>query len=93
MTGSMSYPGVVVEWRVPKILRENGLTAYRFAEVLTGKVNRNSAYDIAAGRSKRVDRETLYNVVMALRQLTGNQALGVGDLFDLAEESTAAPNT
>lgn len=86
----MTYPDIVVEWRVSQILKEHGLTAYKFAEVLTGRVNRNSAYDIAAGRSKRVDRETLYSVLVALRTLTGNKELGIGDLFEVVEAPAEA---
>lgn len=86
MTALMAYPEIVVEWRIPAILKEHGVSAYKFAEVLTGKVNRNSAYDLAAGRSKRVDRETLHSLVIALRSLTGNPELSVGDLFEFKED-------
>lgn len=86
MTAAMTYPEIVVEWRIPAILREHNVSAYKFAEVLTGKVNRNSAYDLAAGRSKRVDRETLSALIVALRGITGNRELSVGDLFEYVED-------
>ncbi|THF70546.1 hypothetical protein E7T06_07375 [Deinococcus sp. Arct2-2] len=84
----MTYPEVVVEWRVPEILKQHDLTAYKLAEALAGKVNRNSAYEIAAGRSKRVDRTTLYDLIVALRTLTGDESLTVGDLFTFEESNS-----
>ncbi|CAM3974141.1 helix-turn-helix domain-containing protein [Deinococcus marmoris] len=78
-----------VNWRVGEVLREHGLTAYKLAAELSGKVNRNSVYAIARGDTERVDRSTLAALLDALKTLTG-QAYTVADLLEYAptEEDT-----
>ncbi|MFC3833863.1 MULTISPECIES: helix-turn-helix domain-containing protein [Deinococcus] len=74
-----------VMWRVGDILREHGLTAYKLAAELHGKVNRNSVYAIARGDTERVDRTTLSALLEALRTLTG-QKYTVADLLEYTSE-------
>ena len=88
----MSDTQNTVMWRLGDVLKEHGLTAYKLAAELHGRVNRNSVYAIARGDTERVDRSTLAAVLEALRTLTG-QRYSVADLLSYEEtnaEETAA---
>lgn len=78
-----------VRWRVGDVLQERGLTAYRLAAELHGRVNRNSVYAIARGDTERVDRATLGHLLAALHSLTG-QRYTVGDLLEYSEATPEA---
>ena len=84
---AMTYPGAVIRWRIPDILKKHDISAYNLASRLAGKVNRNSVYAIAKGDPERVDRNTLNNLVIVLRDLTGNQTLNVGALLEFVEDA------
>lgn len=77
----MNTGAFTATWRVKSVLDAHNLSAYRLAQELSGKVSRNSVYAIAAGTAKRADLETLGELVEALRNLTGDQELTVGDLL------------
>lgn len=81
-----------VNWRVGEVLREHGLTAYKLAAELSGKVNRNSVYAIARGDTERVDRSTLAALLDALKALTG-QAYTVADLLEYVPNEGDAEET
>lgn len=82
--------GSPVRWRVGAVLQEHGLTAYRLAVELTGKVNRNSVYAIARGDTDRVDRTTLGHLLNTLRSLTG-KPFSVGDLLEYNPTDAVSP--
>lgn len=81
-----------VNWRVGDVLREHGLTAYKLAAELSGKVNRNSVYAIARGDTERVDRSTLAALLEALNALTG-QTYTVADLLEYTPGAGDAQET
>ncbi|WP_331825202.1 helix-turn-helix domain-containing protein [Deinococcus sp. YIM 134068] len=78
-----------MRWRLGEILQARGLTAYKLAGQLNGKVNRNSVYAIARGDTDRVDRATLGHLLSALGELTG-QRYTVGDLLEYSPEEESA---
>jgi len=80
-----------VRWRVGDVLQERGLTAYKLAAELHGRVNRNSVYAIARGETDRVDRGTLGHLITALRSLTGEQYT-VGDLLEYTPADPTQPS-
>ncbi|WP_019586555.1 hypothetical protein [Deinococcus apachensis] len=85
----MTSAASMVRWRVGDVLQAHGLTAYKLAGELHGKVNRNSVYAIARGDTERVDRATLAALLAALHALTG-QRYTVGDLLEYSEAAPEA---
>jgi hypothetical protein len=81
-----------VTWKVGDVLREHGLTAYKLAAELHGRVNRNSVYAIARGDTERVDRTTLGALLEALRALTG-RPYTVADLLEFTPAEGDADET
>jgi hypothetical protein len=69
-----------------RYLRQNNLTAYRLSKEVAGKAAQGSIYALARGEKvKRVDLETLSEVMQALMRLTG-QTVTPNDLLEVIEE-------
>ncbi len=69
-----------------RYLQQNNLTAYRLSKEVAGKAAQGSIYALARGEKvKRVDLETLSQVMQALTRLTG-QPVTPNDLFEVIEE-------
>lgn len=88
----MTYAERMVIWKLPELLKAHGISAYKLAAELGGKVNRNSAFKIAKGDTDRVDRTTLNHLIETLRRLTGNPDLDVGDLLSYAPDPQEVPD-
>jgi hypothetical protein len=74
-----------------RYLRQNNLTAYRLSKEVAGKAAQGSIYALARGEKvKRVDLETLSEVMQALMRLTG-QTVTPNDLFEVIEEPEPVP--
>ncbi|WP_234554201.1 helix-turn-helix transcriptional regulator [Thermus caliditerrae] len=73
-----------LRWRLREVLAGENLTVYRLAQVLSGKVSRNTLYAWASGSINRPDLEALAWVLWALRKLTG-KPYGVQDLLEYEE--------
>ncbi len=69
-----------------RYLQQNNLTAYRLSKEVDGKAAQGSVYALARGNKvKRVDLETLSQVMQALMRLTG-QTVTPNDLLEVIEE-------
>ena len=69
-----------------RYLSQNNLTAYRLSKEVAGKAAQGSVYALARGEKvKRVDLETLSQVMQALTRLTG-QPVTPNDLLEVIEE-------
>lgn len=68
----------MIEWRFKQLLHEHGLSAYRVAQ--TANLAPNTVYALAREQPKRVDLETLEQLLVALEELTGKE-LSVSDLL------------
>ncbi len=69
-----------------RYLLQNKLTAYRLSKEVAGKAAQGSVYALARGEKvKRVDLETLSQVMQALTRLTG-QPVTPNDLLEVIEE-------
>ena len=64
-------------------LDRNNLTAYRLVQATKGRVAERTVYGLARGDVKRVDLETLNEVMAALEGMTG-QPVTPNDLLDFA---------
>jgi hypothetical protein len=69
-----------------RYLQQNNLTAYRLSKEVAGKAAQGSVYALARGNKvKRVDLETLSEVMQALSRLTG-KPITPNDLLEVIEE-------
>jgi hypothetical protein len=69
-----------------RYLKMKNLTAYRLAQETAGAVARGSIFALARGEKvKRVDLETLSEVMVALNRITG-EAVTPNDLFEVIED-------
>jgi len=74
-----------VRLRLGEILRQHGISGYRLAKVLGGRVSRNTVYAwLREEPPKCVELTTLEAILAALRELTGHP-YGVADLLVLEE--------
>lgn len=68
-----------------RFLERHNLTAYRLVKATQGRVARGSVYALARGKDvKRVDLDTLNEVMNALERLTG-QSVTPNDLLEVVE--------
>lgn len=73
-----------------RYLRQHDLTAYRLVKETGGRVARGSVYALARGEEvKRVDLETLSEVMAALHRITG-QEVTPNDLLEVIEQQSDA---
>jgi len=74
-----------VRLRLGEILRQHGISGYRLAKAVGGRVSRNTIYAwLREEPPKCLELTTLEAILTALRELTG-RAYGVGDLLTLEE--------
>ncbi len=76
--------GPHIRLKLRSLLDQEGVSAYALAQVLVGKVGRNTVYGLARGEKKRPDLEALAWVIWGLRKLTG-KPYGVQDLLEYEE--------
>jgi DNA-binding Xre family transcriptional regulator len=70
-----------------RYLKTKNLTAYRLAQETAGAVARGSIFAMARGaKVKRVDLETLSEIMQALHRITG-ETVTPNDLFEVIEEA------
>jgi len=74
-----------IQIRLKAVLDKERVSAYALAQVLAGKVGRNTIYSLARGEKQRPDLEALAWVIWGLRKLTG-KPYGVQDLLEYQEE-------
>lgn len=63
-----------------KYLERRGLSAYRVVKETTGRVAPNTVYDLARKPARRVDLETVSEVMSALERITG-ETVTLNDLI------------
>lgn len=71
-------------WKLPQVLRAEGISVYRLVGVLSGRVSRTTLYSWVWQAPQRPDLEALAWVLWGLRKLTG-KPYGVQDLLEYAE--------
>ncbi|MDW8358680.1 MAG: hypothetical protein RMK63_12325 [Thermus sp.] len=68
-------------WKLPEILRAEGISVYRLVNLLAGHVSRTTLYSWVWHPPQRPDLEALAWVLWGLRKLTG-KPYGVQDLLE-----------
>jgi len=78
-------PDLTVTWQVKALLTRHRLSSYQLQNALRGHLSQPAVSRIVSGRSVRIDLRTLDVLLAALRALTGNADLQVGDLLRAEE--------
>ena len=79
---------MTVRVSLDRFLERNNLTAYKLTKEVGGKASQGSVYALSRGNKvKRVDLETLSEVMGALSRLTG-QPVTPNDLLEIIETPT-----
>lgn len=74
-----------IEWRLPELLDELGITRHQLAQAMTGKTATRLTTLYRMKDPKRVDLGVLAEIITALRELTGTE-VGVGDVLRYVPE-------
>ena len=79
----------LVRWKLAAYLKAHNLTAYKVAQKIGGMTRVPTVYRMADPNKipGRVDLGTLAEVLVALRQLTG-EAVDIGDLLEFDVDGT-----
>lgn len=77
---------IEIRWKLADYLQQHGLTAYRLAKAIGSDTRAATIYRLArrGEEPSRVDLPTLQNVIMGLRNLTG-ESVTLDDLFEIAD--------
>lgn len=75
MNGASIQTAMAMKWRLPEIMREHELTAYRIGKELGGVTRMSTVYRMADEENPpvRIEIETLGEMLEALYRLTGKR--------------------
>jgi DNA-binding Xre family transcriptional regulator len=73
-----------IVWKVGKLLKTHNITAYRLRQ--ESGLSVGVAYGIANGEHQALDLGVIEKLIPALRKLTGNPKLQIGDVVEYRNE-------
>ncbi len=71
-----------IRWKVKPLLDTHGVTPYRL--MVHSGLSRAVTYAIANGTHTALDSGVIDKLIPAMRELTGNEALQIGDVVEYA---------
>jgi hypothetical protein len=79
---------MAMKWRLPEIMREHDLTAYRIGKELGGVTRMSTVYRLADSENPpmRIELETLSEMLDALYKLTGKR-FNTSDLLEYTPDN------
>lgn len=88
MNGVSIAPVMAMKWRLPEIMREHDLTAYKIGKQLGGVTRMSTVYRMADEEQPptRIELETLGEMLDALYKLTGKR-FTTSDILEYVPES------
>ncbi len=77
-----------IRWKVKSLLETNNVTPYRL--MIESQLSRAITYGIANNTHNALDTGVMDKLIPALRKLTKNEALQIGDLVEWVNENAKA---
>jgi hypothetical protein len=69
-----------------KFLENHAISAYRVVKETTGQLAANTVYDLAKRPARRIDLQTIGQVLGALERITG-ETITINDLLEISPET------
>ena len=72
-----------MKWKLRELLEQHGKTPHQLA--LETKLSVNTVYPMARGEAERISLKTMDRVIAALREMTGQEGIDIGDILEYEE--------